>query len=183
MSKHNTAGLHIGAGRYYDCPKHRKATPNGPLEVGGACTIRFLEDGELIPICQVHGIMLKKRKWRTPQELFQHLLWQKQLVFNFGYEVMILKDAAVRRSICVLCQEVIRRGDPRVGIDWNIGRRTTPDGGFYSRRRRYMHRTCLIDAIFDGNPGEGCPGCTAKIADREFREYKKYVKERLRGQQ
>lgn len=180
LSSRPTGQRHIGTPRFYECPE-RKKKPQSPTGLSCAQAL-FVEDGSLIPICQDHLVPYQKRKWKTPVEVVEDLRARTTMFFAFGVELLVFKDAAARRSECFMCRATINKGEPRVGFDWGVASKTTIHGGWFNRRRRYVHRSCLIDAIFDGKPGEGCPGCTMKMADREFRDYKKYVKEQLRGQ-
>lgn len=174
-------GLHIGPPRYYECPQRVKKVQFG--NTGPTCSMAMLvEDGSLIPVCQTHLVPFKKRRWKTPHEVIEDLRRRTNVFFMYSTELLVFKDEAVRRSECFMCHESIEKGQPRVGFDWTVGNKSTIHGGWFNRRRRYVHRTCLVDAIFDGKPGTGCPGCTIRVADREFREYKRYVEEQLRGQ-
>jgi hypothetical protein len=176
--------IHRGKPAYYECPLRKRAADlqNPPIAgvrvpVQVPCrTVWFAEDGESVPDCPYHKCALVKRKWKTGGQQVAELFGAgKVIVHDHSSEMLVLKDRAERRSICLLCMGVIDKGEPRIGFDWQVQPRSTLRGGWFVRRRRYVHRTCLIDVIFDGKPGRGCPGCTVKVQDREFRDYKRYI--------
>lgn len=185
--------VHVGDFRSYFCPESvPPRTSYGLLNkdwtrhFGGKgdvpvidCGSVDLQDGAQVPTCGTHQILFKKRKWKTVREKMHEL--RDKTILNVDWHIIMFRDIAkVGTATCRMCQHKIAKGEPRVGFNWHTGRTVKlPNGAFITRKQSYAHRSCMVDAIFDGKPGRGCPGCTAKRELQEFQSYKKMIKARI----
>jgi hypothetical protein len=169
---------HKGATRRYWCPlfldehgkikKRPNAALSEPPEVAatGGCDTKLVRDGQVIPKCGDHGLVMKKARFKIAQERRFEVEERARLVVN---GVSYWSDEAVRKSKCRLCHGTIERGERRIAIDARLPRvRPTFAGGVITSTRAYLHAACFIDMVFGGEAGEGCPGCSAKILHDEF---------------
>lgn len=177
---------HAGHEKVYYCPESTKPRPHiGTFyadDIRGvpiSCGQAILTNGAVIPVCPDHGVSFIKRPWKTTAEK----LWdiQDKVFLRLQYNGLhIFKDKAPRGTAkCRMCDKKIAKDDPRIGFDWSMrANAQLNNGAFISRQRYYVHRTCLVDAMYDGKVGDGCPGCTARVADKEYQAYRKMIASR-----
>lgn len=162
--------FHRGQTRRYFCPT---AIDKGKLK-GPDYGSRVIADGEEIPLCSCHGMPMDKPRWKRIEEK----MWERKRKTRIEINGMaIWKDEAKRKSTCRLCNATIEKGEQRIAFDF-LGRgpaMRTYAGGVIRAIRHYVHFTCFMDLLMDGDLGKGCPGCTAKVINDEFRIVRKQI--------
>jgi hypothetical protein len=177
----DTGKLHKGAPRIYWCSQG--LDEKGMLtrdQLPSQCGPILRYEGEPILACE-HGPMRRRRNL-SPGERTLEAAHKSQLgIGPKGYEYMaVWADIAKRKAKCHLCEGEIIKGERRIAFDSSTRGRSVlmTNGGVITRRRQYVHATCFVDIIMGGHPGDGCPGCSAKVLDEEFRSVKKILKSR-----
>lgn len=173
--------VHRGSTRRYWCDEY--LDENGKLsKLKQGCESALVANGEKIPNCRGHDRPMRLRRNLSPEERRYDAFHRAQ--FSIGSEsypvALVWADVAKREAKCHLCSGQIVRGERRVAFDHapRYGGISLASGGVITRRRQYVHATCFVDIIMGGKPGEGCPGCSTKVLENEFRDVKKMLKER-----
>ena len=182
----NVVKLHKGRDRIYRCPKYKKEgsrdhegwTFHSYSKIDHCGAVR-LSEGHPIPTCVEHEVRFRMLPITAAMRAAEAR--ENAIFVTFRSDVIFFADVAkVSTSRCRICGEKIAKGADRLALDLPERQAIRlMNGAMITRRRFYMHRTCVIDQMFGGKPGKGCPGCTAKVADREFREYKKSILEKM----
>lgn len=133
--------------------------------------------GVTAPKCATHNVSFVLRR-KTPSILRWEAV-EKSLFEIAANGTIMFQDVASRGTAqCRLCGEKIAKGDNRVGFHCTRRAEKQSNGGYVAYSRYYLHRSCFIDKLFGGSPGVGCPGCTAKMHNDEFRNYRKMLEKR-----
>jgi hypothetical protein len=184
--------VHKGSSRKYFCPSwltadKKQFVPEVVEEARklGICQPEWVRTGQPLPTCPTCRVDMVKRRNLSQTERNAEALHKSQLhIDGLGRDICIWTDVGRRKAKCRMCRENIDAGEHRIAFDaaqalprdhWG------PSGasGRITRRRAYVHRTCFVDMLFGGRAGEGCPGCTVKVMNDEYQEYKKMIKKRI----
>lgn len=166
---------HKGAPRCYFCSEFLD-TQGKLVPTNNGCMQAILRDGEPIPKCPGHGLPLQKPRFKRVQDhMLEAYTQQKASIQGMS----IWPDVARRKAKCHMCYEIIDPGDKRIAFDAASKRGiSAPQGGVIARTRHYVHMTCFLDMLGGGTPGEGCPGCSAKILHDEFMSIRSLLEKR-----
>lgn len=165
---------HKGAPRRYFC--HEAFDSAGKLHVQVGCDHMVVNDGQPIPLCATHKVPMLKPRFKRVEDRRMEVISKTKAVVGI---IHMWPDVARRKSKCHLCFGIIEPGEDRIAFDYaprHAG--VAPRGGIITRMRNYVHSSCLIDTLYGGEAGEGCPGCSAKILHDEFMSIREMLEKR-----